>query len=259
MHDLRDELAGLVADVSSALDALRLQGVLVLPRAPASLPRIADPEPLARAENPQVHTQPPAPRPRGASSVLPLRAEAPRSDSAHPPPPIAEPPAPAPAGGGGLLGRWAEQLIGPDERLAKVVESLGAACNECGEPPVVGVGAIRSGLALCADACSEAETNVLANMLLKVVGVEPSDVWTAAPRRCPGCIAGLRRQIEAIKPRVLLVLGPTAVAATGLARGEWGSFAGLAAIATWHPSELAADVARKRPTFDVLQQVAKRR
>lgn len=191
--------------------------------------------------------------------MVPLRAEGPRPESPRaeqtPPPALT----PAPATSGGLLGRWAEQLIGPDERLAKVVAGLGEACAACGEPPVVGVGAIRSGLGLCVDACNEAETAVLANMLLKVVGVEPGDVWTAAPRACPTCTAGLRSQIEAIKPRVLLVLGPTSVAATGLARGEWGSFAGVAAIATWHPGELASDVARKRPTFDVLQQVAKRR
>lgn len=183
-----------------------------------------------------------------------MRADPPRAQ-----PNLIPVPPPAPAGGGGLLGRWAEQLVGPDERLAKVVEGLGAPCAECGEPPVIGAGAIRSGLALCADATNEAETTVLANMLLKVVGVEPGDVWTATPRACPTCIAGLRRQIEAIKPRVLLALGPTTVAATGLARGEWGAFAGVPAIATWHPSELAADAARKRPTFDVLQQVAKRR
>lgn len=262
MHDLRDELAGLVAEVSSALDALRLQGAVVLPRAPASSPPIFEPIPAPRPVADRMHTPPAAPtapRPRGPSAVVPMRAEAPRAAAPVVVPYVPPLPAPAAPGGGGLLGRWADQLVGPDERLAKVVAALGAACADCGEPPVLGAGAIRSGLVLCADACNDAETAVLANMLLKVVGVEPGDVWTTTPRTCPGCVAGLRLQLEAIKPRVLLALGPTTLAATGLVRGEWGSFVGIAAIATWHPAELAADVARKRPTFDVLQQVAKRR
>ena len=237
MDDLRDELAGLVADVASSLEALRLQGVILLPVAAAeSRPLVEDsPRPTRAA---------PAPR---AATIVPAARHAPA------------PAPPAPAAAGGLLGRWAEQLVGPDERLEAAIVTLGEACVACGEPTVRGTGALRSGLVLVADPCTEAEASVLSNMLLKVVGVEPDDVWRVTPRRCHGCVDGLRVLVEAIRPRVMLVLGQTSTTATELVRGEWGSFGGVSAIATWHPGEIGADVARKRPAFEALQAVARRR
>ena len=229
MDDLRDELAGLVADATSVLEALRLQGVILLPAASSGGSTLAEvpPKPTRAAPPP--------------SAIRPVPS-----------------PTPAPAAGG-FLGRWAEQLVGPDERLEGVVSTLSEACALCGEPTVRGSGALRSGLVLCADACTDAEAAVLSNMLLKVVGVEPDDVWRVTMRPCSGCVEAIRLQVEAIRPRVILVLGAQSTAATELTRGDWGSFAGAAAIATWHPSEIGADSGRKRPAFEALQGVARRR
>ncbi len=304
MHDLRDELAGLVADVTATLEAMRLQGTIVLPvgdRIGAS--RSPEPEPPSPAAysrggadpGPARRFEPPRPEPR-AAPIPPSRAE-PRPVPAptiaaplpepRPSPPLgsapelvvrtvttAPTPAPAPAPGegamfgggfgaaptgGGLLGAWGAKLAGPEDRLAKVVAELGPTCPACGEVTVTGVGGVRNGLVLLRTPCTAAEAVVLGNMLVRVVGVEPDDVWTAAPRACATCADAVKRQVEAIKPRVVLVLGEAAAAALGLSIGVWGSFGTIAAVATFHPAEMAADANRKRPAFAVLQEVAGRR
>jgi uracil-DNA glycosylase len=136
---------------------------------------------------------------------------------------------------------------------------MAAGCAGCGEPPVLGTGGVRSGMALLYDAGSAADEAVLANMLVRVVGVEPADVLRFQPRACHACADAVTAQLDAVRPRVVLALGPLA---RGLLFGEPGAWVRLgawSAIGTWHPAELATDPARKRVAFEVLKGVAARR
>ncbi len=160
-----------------------------------------------------------------------------------------------------MLGGWAALAEGPAERLARVVAGLGERCEGCGEAPLLGAGALRSGLVLVCDPLIAAGQGMLTNMLVKVVTVEPADVWTASPRPCGVCASGLAQQVQAIRPNAVLAMGADAAQLTGLVeRGAWGKWAGVSAIATWHPAEIEAGPAqRKRAAFDVLTEIARRR
>ena len=253
VNDLRDELASLVADAQAALDALRLQGVMVLPRAAAGAhPGVPD---VAAEVSPAPRPAAPVPAPRASAPVMPAAPVVPRAAAPNPPAEAA-PTEPTRS----FFGAWAALAEGPAERLQKVQATFAETCPECGEAPLVGVGATRSGVVLVVDDLSVAQEAVLTNMLVRVVSVEPADVWTVRPRACPRCRAGLVAQVQALRPRVVLGLGAGAARCLDLPeRGVWGLFAGAEAVATWHPAEMDADAARKRPAFEVLQAVARRR
>jgi uracil-DNA glycosylase len=112
---------------------------------------------------------------------------------------------------------------------------------------------------VAAPATGAAQT-MLANMLLKVVAVEPLDVWHVFPRPCSTCAATLERFVLAIRPRVILGLGAEARAMLGQpALGAWVRFAQIETIVSWHPDEIEADSSRKRAVFGHLQELSKKR
>jgi hypothetical protein len=269
MHALRDELNALVAVVTESLEGLRLQGMLYVPReghstppieasreshggAPASKPVAIPPGPT-RAAIAAAHSSA-----RAAPSVpqRPVAERPPAQRAAAPSPPPSVAPEPV---SGGLLGRWASQVAGPAERLRRAQAQLGEHCVGCGEPTRQALGGVQSGMALLYDEGSEADLSVLANMLVRVVGVEPADVLTAYPRTCGACGDGLRAQFEAARPRVILALGPLSRALLSAEPGQWTRLAGAPAVGTWHPSEQGADAGRKRAVFEVLKQIAAQR
>lgn len=263
MHDLRAELAALVADVAEAFEGLRGQGVRFVPReSEAFVPRV---EPEAARPAPPRPAPPARPAPRVEAPAPPpgVAAPPPPPRAAAPPPPAraapAPPPPPAPLAGGGLLDRWADKLAGPAERLRRAQEKLGSACPGCGELPQLATGGLTSGMAMLYDAGTDTDAATLTNMLVRVVGVEPADVLTFHPRACATCAVGVQAQIEAARPRVVLALGPNARALLAAEPGRWARFAGVDAIGTWHPSEQGSDIARKRAAFEALKQVASRR
>ena len=257
MRELREELATLSADVAEAVEASRLLGTADVPCEPEGVavpsaraaPRVL---PAPRPAPPVVR---PAPPPRAPAATAPA-TPAPTPTTTLPAPPL--PPA-APVQGGGLLGRWAAQVAGPAERLRVVQERLGERCSGCGEPMIAASGGLESGMALLYDRGAEADQSVLTNMLVRVVGVEPADVFTLEPRTCGSCAEAAVAQLEAIRPRVILALGPLARAMTRSPPGAWTRLAGTDAVGTWHPSEQGSDAAHKRAVFDVLKQVASRR
>jgi uracil-DNA glycosylase len=100
---------------------------------------------------------------------------------------------------------------------------------------------------------------MLDRMLVHVLAMEATDVWTVAPVACPTCAALVRSQVEAVAPRAILALGPAAQALTGLSgRGLWGRWAGAEALATFHPDELLRAPDDKRHAFAHLKDVARR-
>ena len=117
---------------------------------------------------------------------------------------------------------------------------------------------------------------LLTNMI-KAMGLSREDVYIAniikcrppgnrAPERdeCETCSPFLMRQIEAIKPKVLITLGAVA-AKTLLAvsasmmelRGRWFDFRGTKLAVTYHPAFLLRDPRQKKETWKDLQMVMK--
>jgi DNA polymerase len=117
---------------------------------------------------------------------------------------------------------------------------------------------------------------LLTNMI-KAMGLQREDVYIAniikcrppgnrTPERdeCDTCSPFLMRQIDAVKPKVIVALGAIA-AKTLLAvsapmselRGHWFDFRGTKLAVTYHPAFLLRDPRQKKETWKDLQMVMK--
>ena len=117
----------------------------------------------------------------------------------------------------------------------------------------------------------------LLNNMIKAMGLRREDVYIAniikcrppgnrVPEReeCETCSPFLLRQIEAIRPKVIVALG--AVAAKSLLalnapmaelRGRWYDFRGIKLAVTYHPAFLLRDPRQKKEAWKDLQRVMK--
>jgi len=117
----------------------------------------------------------------------------------------------------------------------------------------------------------------LLNNMIAAMGLKREDVYIANVVKCrpPGnrtpekdecdtCSPFLLRQIEVIRPKVIVALG--AVAAKNLLavndsmanlRGRWFDFKGCRLAATYHPAYLLRDPRQKKETWKDLQMVMK--
>jgi len=117
----------------------------------------------------------------------------------------------------------------------------------------------------------------LLNNMISAMGLRREDVYIANVVKCrpPGnrtpekdecdtCSPFLLRQIEVIKPKVIVALG--AVAAKNLLavndsmanlRGRWYDFRGARLAVTYHPAYLLRDPRQKKETWKDLQMVMK--
>jgi DNA polymerase len=117
----------------------------------------------------------------------------------------------------------------------------------------------------------------LLNNMISAMGIRREDVYIANVVKCrpPGnrtpekdecdtCSPFLMRQIEVIKPKVIVALG--AVAAKNLLgvndsmanlRGRWYDFKGTRLAVTYHPAYLLRDPRQKKETWKDLQMVMK--
>jgi len=75
----------------------------------------------------------------------------------------------------------------------------------------------------------------------------------------------LERQVELVRPRVIVALGRVAAqnlldskAPLGRLRGDWHSFRGVPVRATYHPAALLRNASWKRPTWEDMQVVRDR-
>lgn len=77
------------------------------------------------------------------------------------------------------------------------------------------------------------------------------------------CISYLRKQVEVIKPKVIVFLGPLPLRLLlnmrGISkhRGQWLEFMGAKVMPTFHPALLLREPSRKRETWNDLQAVMK--
>ncbi|MCR4427487.1 MAG: uracil-DNA glycosylase [Firmicutes bacterium] len=76
------------------------------------------------------------------------------------------------------------------------------------------------------------------------------------------CLPFLARQIRLIRPRIIVLLGATALralvdpgASITRARGQWIRVANTMIMPTFHPAALLRDPAKKRPLWEDMQQV----
>ena len=93
------------------------------------------------------------------------------------------------------------------------------------------------------------------------------DIGTAkpTPEEMAACLPHLRGQAALVRPRVILLLGATAVAAVlgpderiTRCRGRWFERKGTHIIATYHPSALLRDPSKKRAAWEDLQSLRQR-
>src|SRR5438552_4852216 len=117
----------------------------------------------------------------------------------------------------------------------------------------------------------------LLNNMIAAMGIKREDVYIANVVKCrpPGnrtpendecdtCSPFLLRQIEVIKPKVIVALGATAAKtlllvndSMGNLRGRWYDFKGSRLAATYHPSYLLRDPRQKKEAWKDLQMVMK--
>jgi DNA polymerase len=117
----------------------------------------------------------------------------------------------------------------------------------------------------------------LLNNMITAMGIRREDVYIANVVKCrpPGnrtpendecdtCSPFLLRQIEVIKPKVIVALGATAAKtllavndSMGNLRGRWYDFKGSRLAATYHPSYLLRDPRQKKEAWKDLQMVMK--
>lgn len=101
--------------------------------------------------------------------------------------------------------------------------------------------------------------------IANVVKCRPPGNRPPAPLEVAACWTHLERQIELVRPQLLVGLGAPASQALlgpGLRitrdRGQWGEWRGIPVMPTFHPAALLRDPAKKRPVWEDLQAVAAR-
>ncbi len=280
----RGEISGLGAPPTA--DPVALPSSVARPTAPRSPPPPAAPRtppPPAVPVAPRAQVPPIAPAPARAQPperVEPVRPAVPA------PTPIAPPPAPAGDGGGLFAGKWSAYVEDPVVLLDRLLTEA-RACGRCGRcttrrQVVAGGGAPRSALLVLTPPPSAAEEAVGApligeagamfdRMLINVLALERADVQVSPVLLCAGgaatreeldaCRLWLERRIELVKPRAILILGPTAAAALGAQRtavGRWQSLFGVDTLVSLHPDQLLQEPARKREVFEHLKELRAR-
>ena len=98
-----------------------------------------------------------------------------------------------------------------------------------------------------------------------VVKCRPPGNRQPSPEEMAACLPHLRVQTALVRPRVILLLGATAVSAVlgpeyriTRCRGQWFTRKTCDIIATYHPSALLRDQSKKRDAWHDLQLVRKR-
>lgn len=179
------------------------------------------------------------------------------------------------------------------ERLERVRHELGD-CQRCGlakgrRSIVFGVGSPDADLVVVGEAPGSEEDRrgepfvgpagqMLDKMLENVIGLPRSSVYilnivkcrppknrNPLPDEVAACMPFLRAQIEALEPKLLLVLGTVAYKSLfdttqGItrARGIWKDYQGIPTLPTFHPAYLLRKPEDKRFTFEDLKAVRTR-
>lgn len=147
----------------------------------------------------------------------------------------------------------------PRARLVFVGEAPGREEDEIGEPFV-------------------GEAGRLLDRILLAMGLERSQVYICNVEKCrppqnrdplpeeiAACEPFLKRQLAAIKPRMIVALGRFAAQTLlreqtpiGKLRGRWREYEGIPLMPTFHPAYLLRNPSEKREVWEDMKQVLKR-
>lgn len=148
----------------------------------------------------------------------------------------------------------------PHARLMFVGEGPGADEDAQGEPFVGRAGQLLDRI-IGAMGLSRPEVYIG-----NVVKCRPPGNRDPEPEEQETCLPFLRRQIEIIKPEVIVTLGRVPLMALigervpGITRvrGNWYSYEGIPLMPTFHPAYLLRNAAAKRPVWEDMQAVMER-
>lgn len=118
----------------------------------------------------------------------------------------------------------------------------------------------------------------LLTKMIGAMGLKRADVYIAnivkcrpprnrdpEPQEVESCEPFLRKQIEVVRPEVIVTLGKYASqtilrddTAISRLRGNWRDYQGVAVMPTFHPAYLLRDAKQKKPVWQDLQAVMKR-
>jgi len=146
-----------------------------------------------------------------------------------------------------------------DADLMFVGEGPGAEEDRQGLPFVGPAGALLTKMIEAIDLSRDAV------YITNVVKCRPPGNRDPLPDEAGACRGYLERQIELIRPRVIVALGRVAAQALlgndlplGRMRGRWATVLGVPTMVTYHPAALLRNRAWKRPTWEDLQAVRDR-
>lgn len=101
--------------------------------------------------------------------------------------------------------------------------------------------------------------------IANVVKCRPPGNRDPEPDEAAACRGYLERQIELVRPRIIVALGRVAAqtllgndSPIGRMRGQWFQVQGVPTLVTYHPAALLRNSALKRPTWEDMQQVRDR-
>jgi DNA polymerase len=101
--------------------------------------------------------------------------------------------------------------------------------------------------------------------IANIVKCRPPGNRDPAPEEVAACRGYLERQIELVRPRLIVALGRVAAQTLlgndlplGRQRGQWHEVLGVPTMVTYHPAALLRNAALKRPVWEDMQQVRDR-
>jgi uracil-DNA glycosylase len=147
----------------------------------------------------------------------------------------------------------------PDADLMLIGEGPGAEEDRQGLPFVGPAGELLTRIIQAID--MRREDVYIAN----VVKCRPPGNRDPEPDEAAACRGYLEKQIELVRPRIIVALGKVAAQALlgndspiGRMRGQWFQVRGIPTMVTYHPAALLRNSALKRPTWEDMQQVRDR-
>jgi len=238
-RDLEDDLLDLVRDFKGHLVRQQRAGMRVVPGGPTTRPDLSD---LAPAQpTGDAHDYPEEPPARTRLTLAEVRAEL--GDCAR-------------CGLSKTRNKIVFGVGAPDASLMFVGEAPGAEEDRRGEPFVGRAGQLLD--KMIAAMGWTRDTVYIANVLK----CRPPGNRDPRPEEVEQCEPFLAKQIEAIRPRIIVTLGRPAAhlllrtnAPISALRGRFQSYHGTPVMPTFHPAFLLRSPHRKRDTWSDLKQV----
>jgi len=139
----------------------------------------------------------------------------------------------------------------PDAQLMLIGEGPGATEDETGRPFVGAAGELLT--QILASIGIPRESVFIAN----IVKCRPPQNRKPLPDESSACLPYLHRQVQLVRPKVIVTLGATAAEgllgvrqSLGSLRGAVHSFWGIPLVVTYHPAALLRNPNWKKPTWD---------